>query len=73
MVRQSAKACIDAQREFTLLDDTPLAEKILYFAPAPMDGDVDNIVKLILDGMLRVVYLDDRVVERVIVQKSSLV
>lgn len=69
VVRQAAKDCIDAQREFTWLDDRPLAAKILYFAPAPMDGDVDNIVKLILDGMLQIVYRNDRVVERVLVQK----
>lgn len=69
VVRQAARSCIDAQREFTWLDDRPLAAKILYFAPAPMDGDVDNIVKLILDGMLEVVYINDRVIERVTVQK----
>lgn len=69
VVRQAAKECIAAQREFTWLDNRPLAAKILYFAPASMDGDVDNIVKLILDGMLEVVYLDDQVIERVIVQK----
>lgn len=34
-----------------------------------MEGDVDNIVKLILDGMLLVIYPNDRVVERVVVQK----
>ena len=69
VVRQAAKDCIADQRELTWLDDRPLAAKILYFAPAPMDGDVDNIVKLILDGMLKIVYPDDRVVERVMVQK----
>ncbi|WP_298955199.1 RusA family crossover junction endodeoxyribonuclease [uncultured Methylobacterium sp.] len=69
LVRQAARDRIDAQRELTWLDDRPLAAKILYFAPAPMDGDVDNIVKLILDGMLGAVYRSDRVIERVIVQK----
>lgn len=69
VVRRAAQDCIDAQRDFTLLDDRPLAAKILYFAPAPMEGDVDNIVKLILDAMLDIVYLNDRVIERVIVQK----
>ena len=34
-----------------------------------MDADVDNLVKLILDGMKGFAYLDDSVVERVIVQK----
>ena len=62
VVRRAAKDCIDAQREFSWLDDRPLAAKILYFAPAPMEGVIDNIVKLILDGMLDVVYLDDRVI-----------
>ncbi|MCJ2137679.1 RusA family crossover junction endodeoxyribonuclease [Methylobacterium sp. J-026] len=69
MVRQVAKNFIDTHREFTLLDDRPLAAKILYFAPAPMEGDIDNIVKLILDGMLKTVYLDDQVIERITAQK----
>jgi Holliday junction resolvase RusA-like endonuclease len=69
MVRRAAKDCIDAHREFTLLDDRPIAVKRLYFSPSTMEWDIDNIVKLILDGMLEVVYLDDRVIERVIAQK----
>ena len=34
-----------------------------------MQGDVDNIVKLVLDALARHIYLDDRQVERVVVQK----
>jgi hypothetical protein len=34
-----------------------------------MQGDVDNIVKLILDGMSRHVFIDDQQVERIVVQK----
>jgi hypothetical protein len=34
-----------------------------------MQGDIDNIVKPILDAMERHIYLDDRQVERVVVQK----
>jgi hypothetical protein len=34
-----------------------------------MDGDVDNIVKLIIDGMTTIIYPDDRILERIIVQK----
>jgi len=33
-----------------------------------MERDIDNIVKPILDGMIGVAYLNDRVVERVLVQ-----
>jgi len=34
-----------------------------------MTGDVDNIVKAILDALVGVVYLDDSQIERVWVQK----
>jgi hypothetical protein len=34
-----------------------------------MQGDVDNIVKPILDALSRHVYLDDHQVERVVVQR----
>jgi crossover junction endodeoxyribonuclease RusA len=62
----------DRQREtyeLGFLDDRALAVTIYYFPSAPMDGDIDNIVKLILDGMKGFAYFDDDVVERVVVQK----
>lgn len=34
-----------------------------------MQGDVDNIVKLIIDGMVTVIYPNDRLLERIVVQK----
>ena len=34
-----------------------------------MQGDVDNIVKLVLDAMKQHIYVDDRQIERVVVQK----
>ena len=34
-----------------------------------MQGDVDNIVKFIVDAMKRHVFINDRQVERVVVQK----
>ena len=34
-----------------------------------MEGDVDNIVKPIMDALIGVAYPDDRLVERVLVQK----
>ena len=34
-----------------------------------MQGDVDNIVKLVLDGLSNCVFIDDRQIERVVVQK----
>ena len=35
----------------------------------PMQGDVDNIVKLVLDALSKHIYLDDVQIERVVVQK----
>ncbi len=42
---------------------------ILYFPPATMTGDIDNIVKPILDALRPGIYLDDQQVARVWVQK----
>lgn len=42
----------------------------LYYLPeARMQGDIDNIVKLVLDALCKHIYLDDAQVERVVVQK----
>lgn len=42
----------------------------MYHLPErPVEGDIDNIVKLILDALSRHIYLDDAQVERVVVQK----
>jgi crossover junction endodeoxyribonuclease RusA len=42
---------------------------IYYFPAARMEGDIDNIVKPVLDGMIAVAYPDDKHIERVVVQK----
>ena len=42
---------------------------IFYFPPTTMQGDIDNIVKPILDGMIAVAYPDDKFIEKVVVQK----
>lgn len=68
-VGEIAKSQVNALREWTALDERPLAATIYYFPPAPMEGDVDNIVKLILDGMIFIIYPNDRHLERVTVQK----
>jgi crossover junction endodeoxyribonuclease RusA len=34
-----------------------------------MTGDLDNIVKLVLDALVRHVYRDDRQIERILVQR----
>ena len=47
----------------------PVVVTIYYFAGTAMRGDLDNIVKPILDALTGVVYLDDAQVERIVVQK----
>lgn len=64
-----ASAHLNSLRDLFFIDDRPLAVTILYFPPAPMEGDVDNIVKLLVDGMCKVAYPDDSLIERVVVQK----
>ena len=42
----------------------------LYYLPRePMQGDLDNIVKPVLDALSRHIYLDDGQVERIVVQR----
>jgi crossover junction endodeoxyribonuclease RusA len=55
--------------ELGLLDHRVVAVTIYYFPVAPMEGDIDNIVKPIIDGLRTVAYLDDNLVERVVIQK----
>jgi hypothetical protein len=69
MVRESAHNRVQETVDLFLLDNRRVAVTIFYFPPGEMEGDVDNIVKPILDGMIGVAYPDDRVVERVLVQK----
>jgi hypothetical protein len=42
---------------------------LFYFPPSQMEGDVDNIVKLVLDALEKHIYKEDSQVERVVVQK----
>jgi Holliday junction resolvase RusA-like endonuclease len=46
-----------------------VAATLFYFPDTAMQGDVDNIVKPVLDALGRHVYMDDAQVERVVVQK----
>lgn len=63
--RESAERSVD----LPWLEDEPLAVSIYYFPTAPMTGDIDNIVKPILDALIGTAYLDDHLIERVVSQK----
>jgi crossover junction endodeoxyribonuclease RusA len=49
--------------------EAQLAITLFYFPGAEMEGDLDNIVKPILDALSRHIYVDDRQIERILVQK----
>lgn len=68
-IAQAARERQRATYELGFLDNRPLAATIYYFPSAPMEGDIDNIIKPIMDGLAGVAYLDDRALERVVVQK----
>ncbi len=40
--------------------DGPISVTLFYFPNAEMAGDIDNIVKPVLDALSRYVYVDDR-------------
>jgi crossover junction endodeoxyribonuclease RusA len=49
--------------------ESPIAVTLYYFPAAAMQGDIDNVVKPILDALSKHIYLDDYQVHRVLVQK----
>ena len=49
--------------------DERMAVTLFYLPDEPMQGDIDNIIKPILDALSQHIYLDDNQVERILVQK----
>lgn len=68
-VSEAARKRQQETYDLGILDDRVLAVTIYYFPAAPMEGDIDNIVKPIMDGLIGVAYISDQAIERVIVQK----
>ncbi|RZM08848.1 MAG: RusA family crossover junction endodeoxyribonuclease [Sphingomonas sp.] len=64
-----ARAQRDDVQPMAFLDERPLAATIFYFPAAPMKGDIDNIVKPVLDALNAILYPDDGSIERVVVQR----
>jgi crossover junction endodeoxyribonuclease RusA len=68
-VSEAARQRVRETDELGFLDRRPLAITVYYFPDAPMIGDIDNIVKPIMDALVHVAYMDDKDVERIVVQK----
>jgi hypothetical protein len=54
-----------------LISQARLAATLFYFPDAPMQGDVDNIIKLVLDALCNHIYVDDSQVDRVVAQRFA--
>ncbi len=63
------KACSAVIPEEYLASEGRIAATLYYFPDGPMHGDVDNIIKLVLDALNGFVFVDDNRVERVVVQR----
>jgi crossover junction endodeoxyribonuclease RusA len=50
-------------------DETRLAVTMFYFPQSSMPGDLDNIIKLTLDALNPNVYIDDGLIDRIVVQR----
>lgn len=46
-----------------------IAVTMFYFPDEPMEGDLDNIIKLILDALNRHIYMDDAQIDRIVAQR----
>jgi crossover junction endodeoxyribonuclease RusA len=72
-VDQWKRRVIDATRsvlpESHFATESPMSATLFYFPAVEMAGDIDNIVKPVLDALGKHIYVDDRQVHRVLVQK----
>jgi hypothetical protein len=67
LVLQAAETEIDGSS--WAFEDCRLSITLFYFPQAEMQGDVDNIAKLTIDALAPRIYLDDSLVDRVLVQR----
>jgi crossover junction endodeoxyribonuclease RusA len=66
LVRNSSRPVLPEAHQMT---EQRLAVTLLYFPVGEMEGDIDNIVKPVLDALNKHIYFDDHQVNRVWVEK----
>lgn len=69
VVADAARKMQDGIDQSEFQNERALALTLYYFPSAPMQGDIDNILKPVLDALIGVAYPDDNRVERVVSQK----
>jgi crossover junction endodeoxyribonuclease RusA len=65
-VRDAGSTCLP-QPYFS--SSEPMSISLFFFPEGKMDGDIDNMAKLVLDACCRHIYVDDAQVERLLLQK----
>lgn len=68
-VSTHAKQRIDEICDFYWIEERTLCLTILLFFQDPPPGDIDNLIKPIMDAMCGILYIDDRCIERVVIQR----
>jgi Holliday junction resolvase RusA-like endonuclease len=66
IVREASRSALP---EGHFATDVPVAVTVYYFTDGSRRGDLDNIIKPILDALSRHIYMDDRQVARLLVQR----
>lgn len=66
LVRQASRVALPESARAT---HAALSTTLFYFPEGEMFGDIDNIIKFILDALSSHIYLDDKQIERIVVQK----
>ncbi len=65
-VKDASKTVIP---DYHFASDERMSVTLFYLPDEPMQGDIDNIVKPILDALGQHIYIDDVQVERILVQR----
>jgi crossover junction endodeoxyribonuclease RusA len=63
------QACVASIPSPHFASDQKMSVTLYYLPNEAMQGDIDNIVKPILDALNKRLYIDDKQVERILVQK----
>lgn len=66
------QASLSALPEGHFTTEAAIAVTLFYFPLGDMQGDLDNIVKPVLDALCRHIYLDDSQVERIWVERFGM-
>jgi crossover junction endodeoxyribonuclease RusA len=53
------------------IQDKRLSVTLLYFPQAPMEGDLDNIIKLTIDALAPAIMRDDSLIDRIFAQRFA--